>query len=237
MILVIDKSQKDASVASEILYNMGLLSQAITPQRAASEVSNRYRAILITSPEALGSLEEYVTMLRKFSLGAPIFALYGEKRAFDLAKASTHPFDKIFYGTEISYDLIINIIRYQKSRGMRIIGNYKILGLDVSVFTDKYSFFDIPMSFTKTETMIIRFLTVTYPTPAKAAEILKFAFKNTKCPEVSNIRTHISAINKKFSEYLNRPFISSENKVGYTVSTPPEPKFDESEALSTNFYD
>ena len=221
MILVIDKSQKDASVASEILYNMGLLSHAITPSKAASEVSNRYRAILITSPEALGDADEYVTMLRKFSLGAPIFALYSDKAEFDSVKFSQNPFDKIFYGTGISYDLIVDIIKYQQARGLKIIGNYKILGLNVSVFTEEFSFFDTPVSFTKTEVMIIRFLTVTYPTPAKATDILKFAFKSTKCPEVSNIRTHISAINKKISKYLKRPFIASENKLGYTVSTPP----------------
>ena len=230
MILVIDKSQRDARIASDILYNMGLLSQAVIPQKAHSEISNRYRAIIITSPEALGDIEEYVSMLRKFSLGAPIFALYGDEDKFNLMKSSSHPFDKIFCGAEISYDLIVDIIRYQKSRGLKTIGNYKILGLDVSVFTKRTSFFDIPITFTKTETMIIRFLTVTYPVPAKAADILKFAFKSTKCPEISNIRTHISAINKKISEYLDRPFISSENKLGYTVSTPPELKFDEKAA-------
>lgn len=221
LILIIDKSQKDASTASEILYNMGLLSHAVTPARAVSEVSNRYRAIIITSPESLGDVTEFVTMLRRFSLSAPIFALYADRAKFDLANEASHLFDKIFFGTEISYDLIVDIIKYQRSRRMKIIGNYKVMGLNISVFTENSAFFDIPMSFTKTETMIVRYLTVTYPYPVKASDILKFAFKSTKCPEVSNIRTHISAINKKFSPYLNRPFIASENKLGYAITTPP----------------
>ena len=200
---------------------MGILSLGITPERASSEVSNRFRAILITSPEKMGGLDEYVSMLKRFSLGAPVFALYSDKNRFDEAESAADPFNKVFYGTGISYDLIFGIIKYQKCRGMKPIGNYKILGMNISIFTDRTLFFDVPMNFTKTETMIIRFLAVMFSTPAKAADILKFAFKSSKCPEISNIRTHISSINKKCMVYLHRPFIKSENRQGYIVSTPP----------------
>ena len=184
------------------------------------DTRNRYRAILVTSPEAPGIDEEFVSMLRRFSLGAPIFALYAGENGPENAVFSNF-YDKVYPESEISYDLISDIIKYQGSRGMKTVGNYKVIGLDVSVFTSTPAFFDVPVSLTKTEIMIIRLLTVTYPTPVKAADILKFAFKSAKCPEISNIRTHVSSINKKLSPMLERPFISSESRIGYKVTTPP----------------
>ncbi len=222
MILIIDKSQKDALLVSDILYNMGFLSLAVTPERAASEISNRYRAVIFISPERIGSLEEYVPMLRKFSLGAPIFAICPKPSAYEAFEECADLFDKVFYQSEISYGLIGEILDCQAEKGKKYIGSYRVLGIDASVFIDGATFFDIPLGLTKTETMIVRYLTVTYPNPAKAADILKFAFKNAKCPEIANIRTHISSINKKFVKVAKKPFILSESRVGYTLATPPE---------------
>lgn len=222
LILIIDKSQKDALLVSDILYNMGFLSNAVTPERAAAEISNRYRAVIFISPERIGSLEEYVPMLRKFSLGSPIFAICPKQNSYDGFQEHSYLFDRVFYQSEISYDLICKILNCQTEKGKKYIGSYRALGIDASVFIDGATFFDIPLGLTKTETMIVRYLTVTYPNPAKASDILKFAFKSSKCPEIANIRTHISSINKKFVKVAKRPFILSESRVGYTFATPPE---------------
>ncbi|MBQ3015924.1 MAG: helix-turn-helix domain-containing protein [Clostridia bacterium] len=217
MILLIDKSQKDATLVSEILFNMGFLSLAVTPERAPSEISNRFRAVIFLSPERMGSLEEYVPMIRKFSLGSPIFALcrkpYFEEEAL---------FDKVFYNAEISYDLIGAIIEVQTTMKKRRIGSYRAMGIDASVYSDEVTFFDIPLGLTKTETMILRYIAVNFPTRVKANDILRFAFKSGRCPEIANIRTHISSINKKFVKVAKRQFIVSENRIGYTLATPPD---------------
>lgn len=222
MILIINKSQKEASLISELFYNMGFLSLGLTPDKASSEISNRYRAVLIISPESIGSLSEYVPMLRKFSLGAPIFAL-SSSESFDKNYSEyVTLFDKIFCEAEISYELVAEIIKYQTESDMRRIGSYRALGIDASIFEKEVTFFDIPTGFTKTETMIVRYLTVSFPTYAKASEILRFAFKSGRCPEVSNIRTHICSINKKFAKITGRALISSENRAGYTLISPPK---------------
>lgn len=217
MILLIDKSQKDATLVSEILFNMGFLSLAVTPERAPSEISNRFRAVIFLSPERMGSLEEYVPMIRKFSLGSPIFALcrkpYFEGEAL---------FDKVFYDAEISYDLIGDIIEVQTNMKKRRIGSYRAMGIDASVYSDEVTFFDIPLGLTKTETMILRYIAVNFPTRVKPQDILRFAFKSGKCPEIANIRTHISSINKKFVKIAKRQFIVSENRLGYTLAKPPD---------------
>lgn len=221
MILIINKSQKDASLISELFYNMGFLSLGITPDKAPQEISNRYRAVLIISPEKLGSLSEYISMLRKYSLSTPIFALSQMTDYAENYPESASLFDKVFYGSEISCTLVSAIIEYQKDAGMRRIGSYKALGIDASVFAKKVTFFDIPTGFTKTETMIVKYLAVMYPATVKASDILRIAFKCAKCPDISNVRTHISSINRKFAKIAGRPLISSEVRVGYTMISPP----------------
>ena len=68
--------------------------------------------------------------------------------------------------------------------------------------------------------MILRYLIAYYPTPQSAKRIVKYAYKPTKKPEISSIRTHISVMNKKFRELTGRNLLLSLDKEGYVVSTP-----------------
>jgi DNA-binding response OmpR family regulator len=68
--------------------------------------------------------------------------------------------------------------------------------------------------------MIIRYLIRTYPNPTSAQKILKHAYKASKQPDVSNIRTHISVINKKFRTVAGRSLIEMHENLGYRILTP-----------------
>ena len=221
LILVIDKSEKNATTIADIFYYMGILSAVSTPERALSDVSNRYTAIIVSDPERIPSVKELVSSLREYSLGAPVFALSDDtdmllNSDFDVYSA----FDIVIPQNSYSSDVVSKIITYQRERSMKLTGTYKLAGIDASIFSKTVTYFDTPLKFTKTETMIIRYMISVYPTYAKAKDVLKFAFKINNRPELSNIRTHISVINKKFREITGRNLIFSEQKMGYSILTP-----------------
>ena len=68
--------------------------------------------------------------------------------------------------------------------------------------------------------MILRYLTASYPALQSAKSIIKYAFKQSKKPELSSVRTHISVMNKKFKDITGRNLFIGIPKQGYTVSTP-----------------
>ena len=68
--------------------------------------------------------------------------------------------------------------------------------------------------------MIVKYLIRTYPRPTSAEEILRYAYRESRTPEISNIRTHISIINKKFRKLTERNLIEMSFGKGYRVLTP-----------------
>ena len=221
MILVIDKSEKNASVISDIFYYMGILSLSVVPEKIFNNISNRYNAIIISEPEKISSIEEVISYVKEYSFGAPIFALSSNP----LMKSKNEFFDYTLFDKVFPYDIysseaVKDILTYQNENGKNLIGDYKLAGIDASIFSNEITYFGTPLKFTKTETMIVRYLISAYPTYSTAKDILKFAFKMNKKPEISNIRTHISIINKKFREITGRNLIFSEQKMGYSILTP-----------------
>jgi DNA-binding response OmpR family regulator len=100
------------------------------------------------------------------------------------------------------------------------LGKYLLAGLDLGCDIPKPRYLSHPINFTKTETMIIRYLTVTYPDYVSAEDILRHSLKPGKIAEPSVIRAHISSINKKFKELRNRPLVISDPGKGYVILTP-----------------
>ncbi|MBQ9069852.1 MAG: helix-turn-helix domain-containing protein [Clostridia bacterium] len=229
MILIIDKSLKNAATISDIFHYMGIVSGISAPERAVNEISNRYHAILIPSPERIPAHEELIRSLRTYSLGAPIFALTSNisDPGFDVTL-----FDKVFDNNSTSSSVAVSILKYQDSRVMKFIGNYLLAGIDASIFQNSVTYFDIPISFTKTETMILRYLISAYPNRAKAEDILKYAFKFENKPEITNIRTHISSINKKFNNLTGRNLIFSEARLGYIIACTADSPYAKKEAIT-----
>lgn len=220
MILFIDNSPERAQTAAEIFNFMGIIALGKTPKDALSEISNRYRAVIISRPEAIADIEALIRNLRQLSLGAPIFALTAD-RATKMRYELFCLFDDTFYLSAPSTEIYASVIRHIEDRHLPLPGEYKLAGIDASATLDTVYFFNKPVKFTKTETMILRYLLRAYPLPVSAAEILAHAYKPGKAPEVSNVRTHVSIINKKFRNKTGRNLITRANGAqGYLIATP-----------------
>ena len=213
MLLIVDRSQKSAETICDIFNFFGILAYPVTYEQALREVSNRFDAIIIVSPEQSGNLEEFVKSLRVYSLGAPVYAI--TDKIGDVSYSEI--FDKTYYRPTFNTSTVFDLALFKKQRSKRIIGNYKLAGIDACVFHDNITYFGKPIKLTKTESMIFRYLISAYPNPAKAADVLKFAFKSSKRPDVANVRTHISIINKKFSKAFGKSIIKLEPKQGYII--------------------
>ena len=213
MVLVISPLKKKAQIISDIFYYMGVLSYAATPTEALSEFSGLYRAALVIDPAALPDEESFIRKLRSYS-SAPIFAI-SESDGYGCELFDGHFEDSIYSST-----LVEEIVRYQSEHKLSLTAHYRLAGIDASCTSERVMLFDKAIPFTKTETMILRYLIASYPTPQNAKSIVKYAYKPQKKPEISSIRTHISVMNKKFREATGKSLFVSVEKKGYAISTP-----------------
>lgn len=215
MLLIIDKNQSNANTVSDIFNYMGLISSGTTPELAAKEISNRHRAILFVHPKSIYSAQEIVDLARTYSLDTSVFAIMDEDNCnSELASV----FDKVFTDGTLSSKIFYDILTYQTDRGKGSIGTYRLAGIESSVHNSRTTYFDTPINLTKTETMILRYLIVSYPLAKNGKEILKYAFRSGKMPEISSIRAHISSINQKFMSVAKRHVISNKQRLGYIIN-------------------
>ena len=216
MVLIINSSKRKAQDVSDIFYYMGVISYAATPTGALSEISELYRAVIVMDPEDMPDVESYLKKLRAYSATVPIFALTDNQPAH----AYFRRFDAIFPSSIYSSTLVEEIVRYQNQRGLLLTAHYRLAGIDASCDSDVVRVFDNSMRFTKTETMILRYLISAYPAPQSARNIIKYAFKPSRRPEITSIRTHISVMNKKFRDMRGKNLFINLPMQGYIVSTP-----------------
>ena len=216
MVLIVDTLKRNAQAISDIFYYMGVLSYAATPNEALSEISGIYRAVLVHEPEKLPDAESFLEKLRLYNSSIPIFAM--TDAAADLYPKES--FDECFSKSIYSSTLIERMVSYQKERRLPLTAYYRLAGIDASCDKSRVTVFDSALSFTKTETMLLRYLMASYPSAQNAREIIKYAFKPSRKPEITSIRTHISVMNKKFREVRGKNLFINIPNQGYTVSTP-----------------
>ncbi len=214
MILVIDKNKKNAVSVAEMFFYMGVLTKGVAISNAFSEISNAYRAVVLLSPEAYPDAEDFIRRLRTYSFTVPIFTI-GEKGNADYRNIAMS-FSRSLYAAEI----LSKILQYTIDNKLPMPGDYKLAGLDLSCDAQTFSYFWTPFPLTKTEAMIVKYLIRTYPRQTSADEILKYAYRESRTPEASNVRTHISVINKKFRELTGRNLIDMTIGIGYNIITP-----------------
>ena len=214
MVLVISSSKKKAQLVSDIFYYMGVISYAATPVEALSEFSGIYRAALVIEPNELPDQDEFVYKLHSYARSVPVFAIS------DADHQVSKAFDGSFANSIYSSTLVEEIVRYQSERELTLTAHYRLAGIDASCTSERVALFDKTVAFTKTETMILRYLIASYPTPQSAKRIVKYAYKPTKKPEISSIRTHISVMNRKFREIAGKNLCLSVDKEGYVICTP-----------------
>ena len=215
MILIVDTNKRRADSIADIFYYMGILSRAVTPTSAFAEISSIYRAVIISGPTDFPDVRDFKNRLSSYS-SAPIYSISNDKddeRWRDIFRIS---FNENAYSSLVA----VNIANDLKAQGLPVIGTYRLAGIDASADLVSATALGKALPFTKTELMILRYLTVSYPTPQTPNKILKYAFKPGKLPEISGIRTHISVMNKKFRSLLDRRLIISIPDRGYAIATP-----------------
>ncbi len=216
MILLLNDELQGAQTLSEILRHMGILSVAATVGSFYKEYSSKYRAILVMQ-KLYGRLDgQALSDIRAHSQTTPILAL-----AEDGAYSDTEElYDGVipFRGNYVK--VIRQLIDTVEDMGLIPPGRYALAGTYAGADVEKVLHFDTPLPFTKTETMLLRYLMATYPTPQSAEEILRYSFKKGRSPEPSSIRTHISVINKKFRAITGFNLISTAYDGGYIILTP-----------------
>ena len=221
MILVIDRRLDDARAIASMFHYMGVLSCVTTPAEAHSKISNRYKAVIVTTPEKTYVTSELIKTLKAYSLDTPIFALCEDPDAFREQYAEKSVlYDKIFSTHTCSSTLLTSINSYREERGLSAIGVYRLCGIDASANLREPMLVSEALKLTKTELMILRYLITMYPVHASAKLIIANSFKPGRYPELASVRTHICAINKKFYELTGRYWIFAEPGVGYRILTP-----------------
>lgn len=215
MILVIDKHKRAARNLSDAISYMGYISRGMTPAEALSEVSTLYRAVIITSVEALPDPEDYVGRIKSYVKGVPIFSICDRKDG-----RYAHLFAESYLRGSFASVIMERIIDYCDGNDLPIPGHYALAGIDISADLGTPMYFYTALPFTKTEVMILRYLFRVYPRTVKAESILDYAYRPSKRPDAANIRTHISIINKKFKGITGRPLVYQVYGEGYGILTP-----------------
>lgn len=214
MILIISQSIKDAYGLADMFYYMGVLAKGTDADGAFSEISPLYKAVIIMNPSFMRDKCEYVNELRGYS-GAPFFAVTDHPDARDRLL-----FDGVIGSTAYALDILNYITESMRDRKGGIPGSYVLGEINASISIGSPTLCGVPLRFTKTEAMILRTLIVAYPTPTVSRDILKYAFRQTRMPELSNIRTHISVMNKKARECAERNLIELLTGEGYKIAVP-----------------
>jgi DNA-binding response OmpR family regulator len=216
MVLITDTAKCRAQDVSDIFHYMGILSYAATPKEALSEISSIYKAVLILHPEKFADIEDYLQKLRSYDRAVPVIAITDAH----LPEYVSELFDGCYPDSIYSSTLVYEIAKLQKERGLPIIGAYRLAGIDASSDRRSVCVFDKPLPFTKTEIMILKYLIVSYPSPQSPKNILKYAFKPSRKPEITSIRTHVSVMNKKFRGVKGKNLFLAVPSHGYVISTP-----------------
>ena len=214
MVLIINRSRKDGNAAVEIFRYMGVLARAETPECALSEISMMYRAVLIMNPHKLPAEKDYIKALRSYAGNTPVFAMSDGKISDETL------YDMTFADDITSARLLKSISEYCEKGSQPTVGEYMLAGINASIHLGGVTYYNEVIPFTKTETMILRLLIRTYPSPISPKRILKYAFNQSKQPEEAGVRTHVSSINKKFRAVSGRNLICSSDTDGYVILTP-----------------
>ena len=214
MLLIIDKTLEDALGISDMFFYIGIPSTAIDYKSALSENYDVYSAIIIINPENTKFTEEILAKLVDKKKSTPIFALCDDKEYIEKSKGL---FSKILDRATYSPRLYNTIATFTKENNINTPGVYILGNINASLNLASTLYNTDTIPFTKTENMILRVLIRFYGKPITSSEILKHAFRQSRAPELSNVRTHISIMNKKFKSKTNKNLIKLSLGKGYEL--------------------
>ncbi len=214
MILIINRSKGDASLLSEMLHYMGVLSYGIAPDEALSEIKSGYRAAIVMEPERISDADILTAELSSYG-AIPIFAITDSNDVINRII-----FCKCFGTGTYAAEILKHIRNYAAKSGRSAPGDYSLGALNASAMLPAPTYLSSALPLTKTEAMILRYLIIRHPAACSAEEILKYSFRQTRVPELSNIRTHISVMNRKFRSIINYAIVEMNPKDGYSLKIP-----------------
>ena len=198
MILVASKSRKNASALSDMLYHMGILSAVCTDLDEKINNLTYFKAIIFLDPDTISNKGETFLQIRKAKpdiLTAAVGCIDEDAKYFDLV------LDKSTYASKI-YEAIC---KEANKRAVTPPGKYRLGDFYADAERARSGYKKETLPFSKTENMILRTLICAYPTPLSAEELLYYSFRNSRLPEISNVRTHICIMNKKFRLITSTP--------------------------------
>ena len=216
MLLIIDNTRENGKTLSDMLYHMGIASLSVKATDALSEISPMYKAAIIFDPSALTDAYDFIGQIRSYFSNITLFAVSGTA----LSPSLESLFTKTYRAPVNPTALVGDIISVQERLDLPRIGEYRLAGIDASCDLGYVRMGEDAVPFTKTETMILRYLIAAYPTPRGADRILKYAFRQGRLPELASIRTHVSLMNKKYRSLRGKNLIVSVPKGGYVILTP-----------------
>jgi len=217
MVLIISYKNKEARSLSEIFYFMGILSYGTTLYEGLSEISPLYRAIILVHPEKFPDPRDYVERIRSYSSSIPVFGISDDLKSM---KQCEEYLSMTFKYATYSSILASKMAKYAHEHKLPVLGDYRVAGINAAADQTNVTCFERPIVLTKTQKMILRFLIRSYPNPMMTRKILKYAFRQSRVPENSTVRTHISIINKKYREMFGRNIITMLPFEGYVIITP-----------------
>ncbi len=215
MILIIDENKHRRDTLCETFYYIGILSVSADRECAFNAVSPVLKAVLISEPCELLDADGLIRGIRQGFPNLPIFVIADNPLTHSQQTLIARKFNSGVYAAE----LVEGIINYQTQNGLCPLGKYMLAGVDAGCDLGSVRYLSREVALTKTETMIVRYLIASYPTPRSAREILLGAYKPTKRPEEAAVRTQISLINRKFAKIKGERLITGTDK-GYILLTP-----------------
>ena len=211
MILIIAPQKRLGKDLESIFRLRGMITKMVQPIEALHHIKSSVSAILLLFPESLPDKDEYLKHIKLMKYNIPLFALtraQNEAERIDI-------FADVIDANQIPAN-ILDIIHHSQERLMcRLSGIYRLYGIDASITNPEVTFHKEPISLTKTETAILRYLICNYPNPCPSEKIAKAIYPTQHTPQPSCIRAHICAINKKLRPYASSALIVSMRGEGY----------------------
>lgn len=219
MLLIIHKDPRDGAALADMFRYMNILSFAVTPAEALSELTPLVGAVLIADPSAMPDAAAFIGHIRE-KTDAPVFAL--EREALPVSVSC------LLCGT-FSYDVMSstvakNIVAFAVDHGKKPIGDYRALGVDASSDLAEPTYCGEPLGLTRTETRLLSLLLLAYPAAVRTADLLRYGFSPAKMPTSSDVRTLLCAVNRKFRQKTGGTLITGADG-GYVLCTPKVPVF------------
>ena len=212
MILVISKTRMHAASFAEALYIMGILAFPSTPDKALSEIDLSYNAVIIIEPDALADPKDYISRIHSYHKTIPVFAISTSGKEYPGVRET-------YEKRQRAWEIANAILNYQEMRCLPLIGDYALSGISAEAYENTVKYFDNDVGLTKTESMIIRYLIKSYPTPKTARDILAHAFRPSRRPAEASVRTFISLLNAKFRKLAKGNAVKHEDD-GYVLRVP-----------------